>query len=82
VRDVAADFGFTRIVGRQMLQSVYTGLDAQRVTSLADGEVDTQIIAFRPLELETRGRDVARLVVTSNAFCSHSPSTQVAGGVS
>jgi hypothetical protein len=66
VRDVATDFGFTRIVGRQTLQSVYTGVDAQRVTSLADGEVDTQIIAFRPLELETRGRDVARLVVTSN----------------
>jgi hypothetical protein len=66
VRDTMGDFGFTRIVGGRIVQSLYAGLDAERVTSLTDGEVDTQIIAFRPLELETRGRDLTRLVATAN----------------
>jgi hypothetical protein len=66
VRDTMGDIGFTRIVSGRIVQSLYAGLDAQRVTSLTDGEVDTQIIAFRPLELETRGRDLTRLVMTSN----------------
>jgi hypothetical protein len=36
------------------------------VTSLSDGDVDTQIVSFRPLEIELRGRDTGRLVYTTN----------------
>lgn len=66
VRDLTGDIGFTRIVGGRTVQSIFAGVDALRVASLADDEVETRIIAFRPLEVETRGRDTARLVATSN----------------
>jgi hypothetical protein len=66
VRDLVGDVGFTRIIGGRTVQSIFAGVDALHVTSLDDNEVDTQIIALRPLEVETRGRDVARLVATAN----------------
>ena len=66
VRDTSADIGYTHFVGGQRLQSVFAGVDAQRVTSLTSGDVLTQIVALRPLELESRGRDTLRLVATLN----------------
>jgi hypothetical protein len=66
VRDTWADIGYTHFVGGQRLQSLYAGVDAQRVTSLATGDVQTQIISLRPLEIESRGRDIARLIYTMN----------------
>jgi hypothetical protein len=36
------------------------------VTSLGSGDVQTQIVALRPFELETRGRDTLRLVYVAN----------------
>ncbi len=66
IRDTVADVGYTRVVGGRLLQSIYAGVDGQRVTSLADGDLRTQVIAMRPLELESRGRDKLRFVYTSN----------------
>lgn len=66
IRETTADVGYTRIVGGSLLQSIYAGVDAQRLTSLADGDLLTFIVAVRPLELESRGRDTLRFVHVSN----------------
>jgi hypothetical protein len=66
VRDYAADMGYTHFFQRgSRLQSVFVGADADRVDSI-DGGRQTQVLALRPLELETRGRDTLKLVYTSN----------------
>jgi hypothetical protein len=66
VRDYAADVGYTHFFRRgSRLQSVYFGADADRVDSI-DGGRQTQVIALRPLELESRGRDTLKLVYSSN----------------
>ncbi|MEN9704179.1 MAG: hypothetical protein RLZZ393_58 [Pseudomonadota bacterium] len=61
VRGSTADIGYTRIVHADRVQSWYTGLDAERIEGL-DGTLQTQVVALRPLELETRGRDILRVV--------------------
>lgn len=66
VREMSTDMGYTNMIVGDLLQSVYTGVDAQRVTSLQDNDVLTQIIALRPLELESRGRDTLRFIYTVN----------------
>jgi hypothetical protein len=66
VRDYAADMGYTHFFQRgSRLQSVFVGADADRVDSI-DGGRQTQVLALRPLELETRGRDTLKLVYTSS----------------
>lgn len=66
IRDTTADVGYTHFVRGAWLQSIFAGIDAQRVTSLDSGDVQTQILAFRPLEIETRGRDTLRFVYVDN----------------
>jgi hypothetical protein len=66
IRDLVVDTGYTHIVGGSVLQSAYFGVDAQRITSLDDGELRSQLIALRPLELESRERDFMRFVYTMN----------------
>ena len=61
VRDSTADIGFTRIVHSDLLQSWFVGADAERIEGLQGG-LQTQALALRPLELETRGRDILRVV--------------------
>ncbi len=61
VRDSTIDVGYTRIIHADLVQSWYTGLDAERIEGL-DGRLQTQVVALRPLELETRGRDILRVV--------------------
>ncbi len=63
VRNYAGDVGYTRVVHGDWLQSLYAGVDAERVVG-TDGALQTQVLAFRPLELETRQRDILRAVYT------------------
>lgn len=58
IRIAVGDVGYTHFFETGALQSVYFGVDGQRVTSLMDGELQTQVLAFRPLQLETRGVDI------------------------
>jgi hypothetical protein len=62
VRHYAGDVGWTRFVNRGLLQSVATGVDAERVVGLG-GALQTQVASLRLLEMETRRRDVLRVVV-------------------
>jgi hypothetical protein len=59
VRDYSADVGVTKLVRGDLIQSVFAGVDAQRIDNLG-GSTQTQIITLRPLELETRQRDALR----------------------
>lgn len=65
VRDMVAEFGHTSILQTQWMQSAFIGADANRVESL-DGSLQSQIVALRPLELETRARDMLKLIYTAN----------------
>jgi hypothetical protein len=66
IRDAVVDVGYTHIVGGKSLQSVYVGVDGDRTVSLDGGTLLSQVIALRPLELESRGRDTLRFIYTAN----------------
>jgi hypothetical protein len=66
IRDVTGDVGYTHFVRGALIQSIFAGIDAQRVTSLGSHDLQTQIVALRPLEIETRGRDTLRFVYVDN----------------
>ncbi len=66
IRDLVTDVGYTRFFQASWLQSMYTGVDAERVSALDAGNRLTQIVALRPLELESRQRDTLKFVYTIN----------------
>ncbi|MEP7312656.1 MAG: carbohydrate binding family 9 domain-containing protein [Pseudomonadota bacterium] len=59
VRDYSADVGWTKLVRGNLVQSVFAGVDGQRIDNI-DGSTQTQIITLRPLEIESRARDTLR----------------------
>ncbi len=65
VRDTMVDVGYTRVVRGRVLQSWFAGVDAERIEG-TDGRLQTQVLSVRPLELETRGRDILRVVYQSS----------------
>jgi hypothetical protein len=65
IRDVAADIGYTHFLESDRLLSVFSGLDAQRISSL-DGGLQSQIVMARLLLVETRTRDNFELRYTAN----------------
>lgn len=72
IRDAVADVGFTHFF-EGALQSVYAGVDGRRVTSLTDGDLETQVIAFRPAEFEWRGTDTLKLMYLRNTEVVEDP---------
>jgi hypothetical protein len=60
IRDLTADVGFTHYFASPALQSAYFGLDAQKIETL-DGELESQILKFRLLELQTGTGDQLQL---------------------
>jgi hypothetical protein len=56
VRDFNADLGRTRLLRGGRLQTVFSGVDVNRIESL-DGPLQSQSITVRALEVETTGRD-------------------------
>jgi hypothetical protein len=65
VTDWTADLGYTRFLDRGFFQSIYSGIDMQRVDFI-DGGLQTEVIVGRLLELETRTRDGFELTYTAN----------------
>jgi hypothetical protein len=43
------------------IQSIYSGLDAERIEYLSDGFVQSQVLSLRAFEADTRGRDQLRI---------------------
>jgi hypothetical protein len=52
VRDAAVDVGYTHFTGGRFLQSIFTGIDAQRIGFL-DGGLQSQVVLARLLEIES-----------------------------
>lgn len=56
VRDTSVALGYTRYTGGELLQSFYTGIDAQRI-ELLDGGLQSEVFLARLIELESNSRD-------------------------
>jgi hypothetical protein len=65
IRDQAMDIGFTHYVNGGFVQSIYGGLDAQRVDVLGGG-LQTEVLRARLLEVETSSRDNFQLNYIAN----------------
>jgi hypothetical protein len=74
IRDFDVDGGFTRLIRGPLVQSVFTGLDAQRIEAI-DGTLQSQALALRPVELETSRRDMLKLHYTFNEEVLAAPFT-------
>ena len=61
IDDTTAEFGHTWRPRGGAIQTVFSGLDADRIEYLDDGSVQSEVFALRALEIETSGRDQFRL---------------------
>ncbi len=64
VRATQGDVGWTHIVNGPRLQLVYAGIDAERIAGIG-GPLQTQVITLKPLEFESRARDIFRSYIAS-----------------
>jgi hypothetical protein len=82
IRDVQVDVGYTRYLDHNLWQRVFFGVDAQRVSLLAGGALDTQVIRARVFELETNTSDnveyhyIARKDIVRDAFTLYEDPTR------
>jgi hypothetical protein len=56
IQDYTADVGYTHFFRDSFLQTAYSGIDAQKVNVIGGG-LQSQVLAFRLLELDTNTRD-------------------------
>jgi hypothetical protein len=70
IDDTTAEFGHTWRPHGGAIQTVFSGIDANRIEYLDDGSVQTEVVALRALEIETSGRDQfhARLYSTDEGL--------------
>jgi len=65
IRDYTADIGYTNILSSNYLQSIFFGMDAQRV-EVIDGGLQSETFAFRLLELQSITNDRLSLGYNTN----------------
>jgi len=56
VRDYTAEFGHFWRPESEMINGIYSGIDAQRIDTIA-GELQSQVITYRPFEIELASSD-------------------------
>jgi len=75
ISDLTADFGYTHYFdNNDLLQTAFAGIDMQRI-ELLDGGLQSEVFAFRLLELETTSRDSMNLSYVTNEEVVRSPFT-------
>lgn len=74
IRDYTADAGYTHFFDSDLLQTVFTGIDAQRV-DLIDGGLQSQTIAYHVLDLQTTKSDAISLNYNTNKEVVRRPFT-------
>lgn len=85
IRDTQVDVGYTRYLDSDFWQRLFVGVDAQRVTLLAGGALESQAIRARVFELETNTSDnveyhfIARKEVVREAFTLYEDPTREVG---
>lgn len=65
VRDYTLEFGHVWHPESDLFRSIYSGVDAQRIDTIA-GELQSQVINFRALEFETSSSDFVNLRYTAS----------------
>jgi hypothetical protein len=65
IRDYSADVGYTKFMSNQFLQTLFSGVEASRINSLGGG-LQSEVVQFRLLEVETNARDRAGLQYIRN----------------
>lgn len=65
IRDLTGDLGYTHFFGGEVLQSVFSGVDAQRI-EVIDGGLQSEIFVYRLAEMQTNTRDSVNLSYTTN----------------
>jgi hypothetical protein len=65
IRDNTLEVGYTHRPRSDRLQEVFSGIDIQQIDLLTGG-TQTEIVTFRPLEIETRTRERYDLRYTAN----------------
>lgn len=74
IRDMTADMGYTYFFDDSIFQSAFAGIDMQRI-ELLDGGLQSEVFAFRLLELETNSRDSVNLAYYTNKEVVRNPFT-------
>jgi len=74
IRDYTADVGYTYFFNSDRLQSVFAGVDAQRV-DVIDGGLQSEKIVFRLMELQTTANDSFSLAYNKNKEVVANPFT-------
>ena len=74
IRDYSADIGYTHIINREVIQSIFTGVDAQRI-DVIDGGLQSETFALRLLELQTTANDSVSLGFNTNKEVVERPFT-------
>jgi len=74
IRDFTADAGYTHYFGGGVLQSIFSGVDAQRIEEI-DGGLQSEIFVYRLAELETNSRDSIQFAYTTNREVVTAPFT-------
>ncbi|MDO9520100.1 MAG: carbohydrate binding family 9 domain-containing protein [Pseudohongiella sp.] len=65
VRDLTGDLGYTHFFGGDVLQSIFSGVDAQRI-EVIDGGLQSEVFVYRLAELQTNTRDSVSASYTTN----------------
>jgi len=65
IRDYTADVGYTHFFNDSFLQSAYFGVDGQRI-NVIDGGLQSEVLAFRLLELDANSRDSMQVTYQRN----------------
>ena len=74
VRDYTADLGYTHFFTTGKFQSVFAGVDAQRI-DVIDGQLQSEILTYRLMELQSTTRDSLRVAYTTNKEVVQRPFT-------
>jgi hypothetical protein len=74
IRSYNIDGGYTNLVRGKLVQSVFTGLDAERIEDIG-GSLQSQALALRPFEMESSRRDVLKLYYVFNTEVLSAPFT-------
>lgn len=65
IRDLTTDIGYTYFFGGGFLQSVFAGVDGQRI-DVIDGDLQSEVFVYRLAELQTNTRDILSVSYTTN----------------
>ena len=74
IRDITGDFGYTHFFDESFFRSAFAGIDTQRI-ELIDGGLQSEIFAFRLLELQTDSSERFNLSYKTNKEVVRTPFT-------